>query len=170
MENPLCIVGIGAYTPIGLNAPAAVAAARAGITNFNEHPYMTDRKGDPFILAIVPTLNSGIKEAERYVHLALPAMKEALSPLAEPDRRAGKIHIKIGVPEKRPGFPEDLQVRLVEAVNTLSTESYLMGKTEIIAKGHAAGLMALESANRLIINRSCEFCLAGGVESYINPG
>ena len=169
MKDSLCIVGIGAYTSIGPNAPATVAAARAGLSNFNEHPYMINHEGDLYILAMVPTLNVGITGTERYIGLALPAMKEALTPLAEFDKRVENVQVIIGVPEKRPGFPEDLKTMLIAETNKLSTETYLISETEIIGKGHASGLMALESASRLIINRYCDFCLIGGVDSYIDP-
>jgi 3-oxoacyl-[acyl-carrier-protein] synthase-1 len=169
MQNSVCIVGVGALTSVGLNAPATVASARAGIAYFNEHPYMIDREGEPYILAMVPTLDTGIMGVDRYIRLALPAMKEALTPLAELGEGAGHVQAKIGVPEDRPGFPRDLLAKLSDEVKKLSTESYLMSETEIIAKGHSAGLMAFESASQEIIKRTCEFCLIGGVDSYIDP-
>ncbi|MBW2737515.1 MAG: beta-ketoacyl synthase [Deltaproteobacteria bacterium] len=169
MQNSVCIVGVGALTSIGLNAPAIAASARAGIAYFNEHPYMIDREGEPYILAMVPTLDTGIMGVDRYIRLALPAMKEALTPLAELGEGAGHVQAKIGVPEDRPGFPRDLQAKLSDEVKKLSTESYLMSETEIIAKGHSAGLMALQAGSKEIIKRTCEFCLIGGVDSYIDP-
>ena len=169
MQNSVCIVGVGALTSIGLNAPATAASARAGIANFNDHPYMIDREGDPYVLALVPTLDTGIMGVDRYIHLALPAMQEALKPLAGLSEGVGNIQAIIGVPEDRPGFPRDLQARLSDEVKKLSSESYLMSETEIIAKGHAAGLMAFESASQEIMKRTCEFCLIGGVDSYLDP-
>ena len=169
MQNSVYIVGVGALTSIGLNAPATAASARAGIAHFNEHPYMIDREGEPYILAMVPTLDTGIIGVDRYIHLALPAMKEALIPLAELAEAVGHIQAKIGVPEDRPGFPRNLQAKLSDEVKKLSTESYLISETAIIAKGHSAGLMAFESASQEIIKRTCEFCLIGGVDSYIDP-
>ena len=169
MQNSVCIVGVGALTSIGLNAPATAASARAGIAYFNEHPYMIDREGDPYILAMVPTLDTEIMGVDRYIRLALPAMKEALAPLAELGEAVGHIQAKIGVPEDRPGFPRDLQVKLSDEAEKLSIESYLIREKEIIAKGHSAGLMAFESASQEIIKRTCEFCLIGGVDSYIDP-
>ncbi|MEA3546614.1 MAG: beta-ketoacyl synthase [Thermodesulfobacteriota bacterium] len=169
MQNSVCIVGVGALTSIGLNAPATAAAARAGIAYFNEHPYMINREADPYILAMVPTLDTGIMGVDRFIRLALPAMKEALTPLAELGEAVGHIQAKIGVPEDRPGFPRDLQAKLSDEVKKLSSESYLISETEIIAKGHSAGLMALESGSQEINKRTCDFCLLGGVDSYVNP-
>ncbi len=169
MQNSVCIVGVSALTSIGLNAPATAASARAGIAHFNEHPYMIDREGDPYILAMVPTLDTSIMGVDRFIHMALPAMKEALTPLTELGEGAVHIRAKIGVPEDRPGFPRNLQAKLSEEVKKLSTESYFISETAIIAKGYSAGLMAFESASQEIIKRTCKFCLIGGVDSYIDP-
>ncbi|MBU4263384.1 MAG: beta-ketoacyl synthase [Proteobacteria bacterium] len=169
MYNPVCIVGIGAVTAIGLNAPATAAAARAGIANFNEHPYMIDRQGDPYVLAMVPSLETGIMGADRSIQLALPAMHEALRSLTEFDKSVFQVEVQIGLPEDRPGFPRDLQPRLSEEVKKHNAETYAISEIAFIEKGHAAGLMALEAGSRKILDRTCEFCLVGGVDSYIDP-
>ncbi|MEW6290754.1 MAG: beta-ketoacyl synthase N-terminal-like domain-containing protein [Thermodesulfobacteriota bacterium] len=169
MHNPVCIVGIGAVTSIGLNAPATAAAARAGIANFNDHPYMIDRYGDPYVLAMVPSLETGIIGAERYVQMALPAMQEALRPLTGFDKSVFQVEAQIGLPEDRPGFPGDLQRILSDEVKKLGSEAYTMSEIAFIVKGHSAGLMALEAGSRKILNHACEFCLVGGVDSYLDP-
>ncbi|MBE9569067.1 MAG: hypothetical protein IMF11_00435 [Proteobacteria bacterium] len=169
MQTRVCIVGIGSVTSIGLNAPATAASARAGIARFNEHPYMINREGDPYVLAMVPILNTGTMGVDRYIHLALPAMQEALEPLANLDKSVGHIHVKIGLPEDRPGLPQDLQVKLSDEVKKISNKSYLIKNIAIIEKGHSAGLMALEEGSKEINMRTCEFCLIGGVDSYIDP-
>lgn len=169
MHNPVCIVGIGAVTSIGLNAPATVAAVRAGIANFNEHPYMIDRQGDPYVLAMVPFLEPETMGAERYVQLALPAIQESLRPLAGFYNSVFQVIVQIGLPEDRPGFPRDLQLKLSEDVKKLSEETYAINEIAFIEKGHSAGLMALEAGSQKILNRTSEFCLVGGVDSYIDP-
>lgn len=169
MRNSVCIVGVGALTSIGLNAPATAAAARAGIASFKEHPYMIDQEGEPYIVAMVPTLAPQLLGVERYVKLVLPAMEEALVPLAEREIGVGTIGVKLGMPEDRPGFSENVQSRFSEEIKKLSSEKYFMEDIEIIGKGHAAGLLAFEAASRDILAGSCEFCLVGGVDSYLDP-
>jgi 3-oxoacyl-[acyl-carrier-protein] synthase-1 len=169
MQNPVCIVGIGAVTSIGLNAPATAAAARAGIANFNDHPYMIDRYGDPYVLAMVPSLETTTMGADRSIQLALPAMQEALRPLTGFAKSVFQVEVQIGLPEDRPGFPRDLQVKFSEEVKKLKVETYTINEIAFIGKGHAAGLMALEAGSREILNSTCEFCLVGGVDSYIDP-
>lgn len=144
MQNSVCIVGVGAFTSIGLSGPATAAAARAGIANFNEHPYMIDREGEPYILAMVPTLATQLMGVERYVHLAIPAIQEALTPLADLEDGVGTIQVKIGLPEERPGFPEDVQSKFSEEVKKHNLERYQLEDIELIGKGHAAGLMLLK--------------------------
>lgn len=169
MQNSVCIVGIGAVTAIGLTAPATAAAARAGIANFNDHPYMIDRYGDPYVLAMVPSLETTTMGADRSIQLALPAMQEALRPLTGFDKSVFQVEAQIGLPEDRPGFPKDLQVKLSGEVRKLSTETYEINEIAFIAKGHSAGLMALEAGSRQVLNHACEFCLVGGVDSYVEP-
>jgi 3-oxoacyl-[acyl-carrier-protein] synthase-1 len=169
MDNSVCIVGTGAVTSIGLNAPATAAAARAGIANFNEHPYMIDREGDPYVLAMVPSLETGTMGADRYVQLALPAMQETLRPLTGFDKSVFQVEVQIGLPEDRPGFPRDLQLKLSDEVKKLSAETYAISDIAFIVKGHSAGLVALETGSRKILDRTCEFCLVGGVDSYLDP-
>lgn len=168
MHNSVCIVGIGAVTSIGLNAPATAAAARAGIANFNEHPYMIDKQGDPYVLAMVPSLETATMGADRYVQLTLPAMQEALRPLTGFDKSVFQVEVQIGLPEDRPGFPRELPRILSDEVKKLNTETYAINEIAFIGKGHSAGLMALEAGSRKILNRTCEFCLVGGVDSYID--
>lgn len=169
MQNFVCIVGVGALTSIGFNAPATAASARAGIAHFNEHPYMIDRQGDPYVLAMVPLLDAGSMGADRYIQIALPAVQEALSPLTGFDKFVFHVEAQIGLSEDRPGFPQILQVKLSDELKKLSTETYEISEIAFIAKGHSAGLMALEAGSRKILNRTCEFCLVGGVDSYVDP-
>jgi hypothetical protein len=60
-KSTICIVGVGAVTAVGLTAPSAAAAVRAGIAGFGEHPFMIDRQGEPMIVAAVPNLENGFK-------------------------------------------------------------------------------------------------------------
>lgn len=169
MNNLMCVVGVGAVTAIGLNSHASAASVRAGIANFNEHPFMIDRMGDPYVLAMVPFLDATAMGAERYIRMALPAIQEALAPLSGLDTTAQKVAVQIGLPELRPGFPQDVKARFSNDIHTLSDRRVKVAEPVFIEKGHSAGLMAMEAAKRMILSRTYEFCLAGGIDSYVNP-
>ena len=169
MRDSVCIVGTGALTSVGLTAPATAAAVRAGIANFNEHPYMIDQEADPYVLAMVPTLDADLIGVERYLQLAGPAIEEALGPLAAIGKSLGEIYVLIGIPEERPGLPHDLAVSITRRVNEIKFENFGVADSVVLPKGHSSGLMALGAAAREISRHTCEFCLIGGVDSYIDP-
>jgi 3-oxoacyl-[acyl-carrier-protein] synthase-1 len=130
---------------------------------------MIDRKGDPYVVAMVPSLKTGTMGADRFVQLALPAIQESLRPLTGFYNSVFQVEVQIGLPEDRPGFPRDLQLKLSDKVKKLNAESYAINEIAFIAKGHSAGLMALEAGSRKILDLTSEFCLVGGIESYIDP-
>jgi len=164
-KSQICIVGIGAVTAVGLTAPSAAAAVRAGIAGFGEHPFMIDRQGEPMIVARVPGLEDQPQAINRCTALAVPAAREALSPWNTARNPKGKIPLFFGLPPKRPGRAADLENHFADA---LGRETGI-GSIECISTGHAAGLMALEAGCRKIVNGSAEFCLVGGVDSYLEP-
>lgn len=168
-SNPICIVGTGACTAVGLTAPATAAAVRAGVDGFEEHPFMINQEGDPYILAMVPSIDLATMGFERYTALAIPAVEEALLPLQQLSPEKFAVDVTIGLPEQRPGLPDDLQRTLGGALKSLSSEHYAINDVRVALRGHAAGLMAIESASKQLIAGSSIFCLAGGLDSYIAP-
>ena len=100
-KSPICIVGVGAVTAVGLTAPSAAAAVRAGIAGFGEHPFMVDRQGEPMIVAAVPNLGNDSSGGDRFGQRAL-ALHEALLPLEAHRRDTGSIAMFVGLPPQRP--------------------------------------------------------------------
>lgn len=166
--DSICIIGIGAITPVGLDAVTTAAAVRAGISGFQEHPYMINQEGEPYVLAMVPSIEPDIVGVERYIELITPSIIEALTPLQHLSPEQHEINVILGLPEQRPGIQDDLAERVTGSVRSINTEHYKINDVRTAYKGHSAGLMALESASRLLSDGECEFCLAGGVDSYID--
>jgi len=168
-DNATCIIGIGATTAVGLDAASTAAAVRAGVSGFQEHPYMINQEGEPYLLAMVPSIDPGISGAKRYIELMSPSISEALMPLQHLSENKFEITVILGLPEKRPGILDDLAEKVASSIQTNTSEFYKIKDIKIAYKGHAAGLMALESASKLFAAGDCEFCLVGGVDSYIDP-
>jgi 3-oxoacyl-[acyl-carrier-protein] synthase I len=162
-RTQICIVGTGAQTAVGLTAPSAAAAIRAGIPGFGEHPFILDQRGEPMIVARVPGVEDGPDFLSHHIGLAAQPAREAISPLAAFRNLVGAIPLFLGLPPKRPGRPADLESRLADAFR----REIGISSTECIATGHAAGLMAVEAACRKVVSGSVEFCVAGGVDSYL---
>jgi 3-oxoacyl-[acyl-carrier-protein] synthase-1 len=162
---PVCIVGVGARTPLGLTAPATAAAVRASLGAIRGHPYFVDRAGEPMAVAMDPVLPPDLGGVERLAALALPALREALAPSTRVGAHRAPIPALVGLPEVRPGR---LAAWDGELARWLDREMGPAGiRTTTIPRGHAAGLIALEEACRQIRDGNAPFCLAGGVDSYL---
>ena len=167
-KRPVFIVGIGARTPLGLNARSSAAAVRGAISAIREHPYMVDTAGEPMMVAIDPVLNPKYTGIERFLALASDAIQEALSPLAARRLNDLRIATVIGLPEQRPGVPHEFGAQFVQR---LESEQTVLppGSVATICAGHSGGLMAIEEAVRQIQSGEAALCLAGGVDSYMDP-
>jgi 3-oxoacyl-[acyl-carrier-protein] synthase-1 len=164
-KSQICIVGVGAVTAVGLTAPSAAAAVRAGIPGFGEHPFMVDRQGEPMVVAAVPSQGEEADGNDRFGRLAKPALREALLPVESHRREIGDIPLFIGLPPQRPGRPAELERQMTDALGRVGGIS----SVDCTANGHAAGLMALGAAARKVIANPSGFYLAGGVDSYLEP-
>jgi 3-oxoacyl-[acyl-carrier-protein] synthase I len=163
------VVGVGATTAVGRTALSSAAAVRGGIAAFTEHPYMIDQEGEPMIVARASYLSEEVDGVERFVELALPAAQEALAPLSKLPGNLPSIPIVVGLPSPRPGLRSDFEKQLVNRLQDRIDRICSAAEIETIAAGHSAGLMALEVASRKIQNGSFEFCLVGGIDSYLEP-
>lgn len=160
------IVGVGACTALGPDVPSTAAAVRAAITGFADHPYMIDKAGDPMVLARASYLPEPSDYNGRFVALAVPAAKEALSPLTAGKKQVSGIPLVLGLPPARPGRPQNLDAEVIQRFRSELGDGSLFSATRAVAIGHAAGLAALEQAWRLIRAGEIEACLVGGVDSY----
>lgn len=163
------IIGVGACTSLGANAAASAAAVRAGISSFAEHPFMIDTAGNPMIVARAPYLIPDISGANRYLSLAIPAVEEALHSLHTLNVNISDIPAIIGLPAERPGLPEGIDKQIVKAFSSITDVSKKLSQIETIQNGHSAGLMALEAGLHKLRKGIAEFCLIGGVDSYLEP-
>jgi 3-oxoacyl-[acyl-carrier-protein] synthase-1 len=167
--SAVCAVGIGAVTSVGLSAPTTATAVRAGVTGFGEHPFMLDRAGQRLIVARCPHLGGEIRGPDRLCALAVPAAREALAVLGDKLRNLPPVLAIVGLPPSRPGGSEQFGQAVAEALAAALRTDCPIADVEIIATGHCAGLMALEKATRTIRDGKAEFCLVGGVDSYLEP-
>lgn len=164
----LQILGLGASTPIGRNVWASAAAARAGVCGFSEHPYMVDTAGEPMRIARAPWLDVGLDGAARLDALLLPAMDEALVPLAQ---AGGSLPLRLGfalaLPPPRPGRPGTVVGDLLKAIGEHLPDRF--ARTGHFEVGHAAGCLALAAAEAGCARGAFDACLVAGVDSYLSP-
>ena len=163
------VVGLGARTPLGATALSTAAAVRAGISRQREHPSFVDSLGEPFNVASVPYLPTDLPLVDRLFELTLETLVDAMRPLGGvADWDALEIPLFMGLPGPGAGRPPNLALELVSRLPDRIGDLPAISRVDVIAAGHAAGLMALEKAWRLLCDGVLELCLVGGVESYLD--
>lgn len=167
-QDSICILSLGAQTAIGLNATSTAAAVRAGISGFNEHPFMINQQGEPYTLAMVPSIDPYTSYRQRMILMVEQAVKETIAGL-EYQRVHQAIPAIIGLPEVRPGLPQDLAFLIEESVRELNNAQISINSVHTLLNGHSAGLLALERGRQILSVGNAEFCLVGGLDSYIEP-
>ena len=164
-QNTTCIVSLGAQTAVGLHAKSTAASIRAGISGFENHPFMTNSQGEPYTIAMVPFIDPYTSYCQRVLEIMKPAVLEAIRYLGINK----EIPAIVGLPEVRPGLSSELPSLVEGCIRELNMNYISIKNVSTFLNGHSAGLMALESGHRLLSVGKCEFCLIGGVDSYIEP-
>ena len=164
------IVGVGAQTSVGRTMLSSAAAVRAGINLSEEHPYVLDRHGEPVVVARAQYLPDDLTIVDRMTALALFAVQDALAPLeAGGGENPSPVPLFLGLPSTRRGVPEMLEHEIRARVTRQIASFPGVGEVETFEAGHAAGLMALEQAFKCIRDGRSRICLAGSVDSYMDP-
>ncbi len=165
---PVAVVSAGARASLGRSLPAIAAAVRANIRVVGEHAYAIDRKGRRLAASFAPWLPQSIEGSARFAALAKNAAKEALGPTLKAIGYRGKARVFVGLPEPRPGRPDDLESTVLAALGTDAPWAAHVDRVEPIAMGHASALVAFEQAIGALRRGDAELCLAGGVDSYLD--
>lgn len=153
-----------ARTPVGLSAPTAAAAVRAGICRINEHPFLCDSSGEPIRMARDARLSPDLDGVERMFSLAWEPLEAACRTVRE-RLPTDNILVLISLPEPRPGWTEVMAQDLVAKLQRSLTR---LGAVDVIpaGQGHAGALVAMETCAALLSRRKAELGIVGGVDSY----
>jgi 3-oxoacyl-[acyl-carrier-protein] synthase-1 len=169
MTSSVGIVGIGARTPLGLEAAPAAAAVRAGISSLGHHPFMIDSIGDPMRGALDHQLDPALMGFERLLALARTALREACMPLGSVAEVPSPMPVYVALPEFRPGFTEQEAIAVRSGLTAVEGLPIKLSEVNVLPHGHAAGLAALKMATEQIEQGDSQVCLLGGVDSYFHP-
>ena len=167
-KKAVCICGVGARTPLGLNALTTAAAVRAAISAVAIHPIFVDKAGENMCVAHDALLDPFISVIDRFLTLLSASLQEVLEGIATV-RRGVPVTFIIGLPEPRPGLPHDLDQMLARRLREISEIVTSADPIHMLPHGHAAGLMAIQAAAQKITDGQTEVCVVAGVESYLNP-
>ncbi len=166
VTNRVQLVGVGACTAVGRDAPSSAAAVRAAISGFADHPYKVDKAGVPMVVARVFSSQVDPDMVEDSIALAVLAAEEASRSLTRGQRKFSGIPLVLGLPPARPGRPANLDTEITQQLKAELGGGSLISAVRTVPHGHAAGLAALEQAWRLIRSGEIDICLVGGVDSY----
>jgi 3-oxoacyl-[acyl-carrier-protein] synthase I len=169
IDRDTFVVGAGACTSVGASLLASAAAVRAGVASFDDHPFMVDSIGQPMIVSRASYLSDDVVGPERLLSLARSAAAEALAVLQPMVREMGGIPAVVGLPLIRPGVPAAIERDFPRTFRKALADIAPVSTVDVITRGHASGLMALDAGRNMIRKGIADFCLIGGVDSYLEP-
>jgi 3-oxoacyl-[acyl-carrier-protein] synthase-1 len=112
-------------------------------------------------------LDTGLGGAERFEALLLPAIEQSLSPVVSGTAPLMRCALMLGLPSSRPGLQESLQSHILARIQRRYGDRLV--SVSAYPAGHAAGLLALESAIEMLAQGSLDGCVVASVDSYLEP-
>lgn len=155
----------GMVTALGFNAPATLAAMRAGVSAVQALPWLDPESGEPLRGAKVrlPQWCDGLR---KLAELLAPAIHECLQSAvpASPE----SIPLLVGVAAAgRPGRPADLEARLLDELSARLGHP-LHSASEAFPADQTGAMQALSRACSLLDSGACEQAIVAGVDSLLH--
>ncbi len=164
MTAPVAVHSTGLVTSVGLSAPAACAAIRAGLTNASQTRFV-DSAGE-WIVAHSVDLGRPLVGLRRLAAMAAMAIDECLSEAPTPHGEA--IPIMLCVAEReRPGRAHGLNEDLLAAIQAELSLRF-SDHSLIVPQGRVGVAVALDRASRLIHEKQIPFALIAAVDSLLS--
>ncbi len=167
MTQDIHIVAVGARTPLGLNAASSFAALRAGLSRIDEHLFAFDKTDEPVRMALDYAIKPTVEGPDRLIIMAASSLEEIFTAIDfnQPDLQ--DIALFVALPEERPGWDKNDMQSIRDRLSQLSLP-VTFKSIEVVPKGHAAGLIALNMACSCIEDGRSQVCIVLGVDSYLN--
>jgi 3-oxoacyl-[acyl-carrier-protein] synthase I len=159
--RPLSILGTGMVCSVGLSAPAACAAIRAGLTNPTESRFL-DEQGEWIVVHSVPLEHPwNIKLAQ----MAAAAVAESMAPLSPQQRQATPVLLCLS--ER---FDAALQAGLevdIPAAIAAELGCALAPQSAVVARGRVGVGYALNHARQLIYEAGVPAVVIAATDSLL---
>jgi 3-oxoacyl-[acyl-carrier-protein] synthase-1 len=169
--KPLAVVvGVGAYTPIGMTARDTGFLLRTGASGLTEGG-LVDSNEEPVIMCVVPTLDPRLVGPGRALRLAMPAMEEALAAVGDV---AASLKIKLvlavdeHIAEKRADGVIPASI-LVAMLHQRAKEIAPGTSVEVCARGPAGPGFVLAALLASLSSGQVDAVLLGGMHSDYDP-
>lgn len=171
MKVRAAVVGIGARTPLGLDARSTGFAHRTGAAAMTQSALL-DKDGEPVTMCLLPTLDPFCVGAERAVQLGEPALIEATKGL-EQVLSYGRVKLFscldawMGEPCEDGSRPAaDVAAALQRRAARLCPK---LDDVDTVARGPASMGYALEGAFAALERGGFESAIIGGVHTDYHP-
>ena len=162
--QPLVVAGAGLVSSVGLNAPAACAAIRAGLTNPIETRFMS--LGGEWITAHAVPLDRPLAGREKLASMAAMVIDECLRDVPAPER--AQIPLLLCVAERsRAGRIGGLDDKLFIEIRELADTPF-SPQSLIVSQGRVGAVSALMQARKLLYQDDAAAVLIVGVDSLLN--
>jgi 3-oxoacyl-[acyl-carrier-protein] synthase-1 len=159
----LSIRAVGMASPVGLDAPASIAALRARLDGFQETRFVA-RGGDWLIGAEVP-LAEPWRGVPRLARLVLGPIRECLA--AAPGKRARDLPLLVAVAEpERPGRLAGLE-RELQGELEAALDGPLHPESRFVAQGRVGVASAVRRASELLAAGRAEQVIVAGVDGWL---
>lgn len=166
--SAIVVVSVGARTPLGFSAAASAAAVRAGISGIQNHPYMIDRFGEPMKVTRDVGIDAALNGPDRAAAIATAPALEALTPLRSIGHSV-PVAMIVSTGEPRPGQNDDFAAGMYAQLRARLSRDVALAGGGSNAGGHAGGILAIHHAYRMLKDDRAKFCLAGGVDTHLEP-
>lgn len=155
------ILRTGMVTGVGLGAPAACAAIRAGIAAFEETRFLFDGE---WLLGCEAPLQQSWRGRERLLRMVVPALEECLAGLGAAPPSDVPLFLSLAE-EDRPGRLPSLDETLLDDIEQ-RVGVHFHPWSRVFAGGRIGAVQALDYTRRVLQER-VPFCLVAGVDSLL---
>lgn len=198
MSEPLAILRVGSFCPVGLDAEQTAAALWAGSPNKRETSIM-DKRFEPIVMGhlpidVLPALVEPLEDfrlgltalQRRLLRLGGPALQEVLDVEvvadAKPGEREPRFRSKVlphgldplpplllAGPQPSPGRAEIVTGRMLGQLALQAGVPVDVTASRVFPTGHAGFFAALQHAQTHVIGaRKAELAVVGGVDSWLD--
>lgn len=166
--RPMDIIAVSARTPVGFTAESTAATVRAGLSRFNEYPFVS-AKGEPLIVAADPELAPDLEIRERLWAMLASVLDEIRSKVDPGGRYRGPCYLFLALPETRPGFTDRDAGWIARSLQARRPPIGTQIHVELAGRGHAGAIQAVERAVQECTRGADALFLVAGADSYHNP-
>ena len=172
------VAGVGMINPVGIGAPATLAAVRAGLNQYSDSPIVR-ASGEPYKMASMPNeclpeLNSDDPESKQRLHnnalyrRMLQLGKVALTEACEAASVEQMLPVFLAVPEQRCGRPYPALEPLIKDLFQEVDFPLDLLTSRVFPLGRAGGINALSEALELLLTSPLESIVVGGIDSFMD--